>query len=102
LLDDGSVKCWGGNNHGQLGLGAATTSLYAPPATPVDLGTGRKATQMTAAGYTSCVVLDNDTLKCWGFNMFGQLGLGDALDRGLAEGEMGDDLPAIVVWNPPP
>jgi cysteine-rich repeat protein len=102
LLDDGSVKCWGGNNHGQLGLGAATTYLLAPPATPVDLGTGRKATQVTAAGYNSCVVLDNDTLKCWGFNMFGQLGLGDALDRGLADGEMGDDLPAIVVWNPPP
>jgi alpha-tubulin suppressor-like RCC1 family protein len=26
LLDDGSVKCWGGNNL-QLGLGAATTYL---------------------------------------------------------------------------
>ncbi len=49
-----------------------------------------------------CAALDNRTLKCWGFNMFGQLGLGDALDRGLAEGEMGDDLPAIVVWYPPP
>lgn len=102
LLDDGSIKCWGGNNHGQLGLGAATTYLTAPPATPVDLGTGRKATDMSALGYESCAVLDNHTLKCWGFNMFGQLGLGDALDRGLAEGEMGDDLPAIVVWNPPP
>ena len=35
------------------------------------------------------------TLKCWGYNFYGQLGLGDTNDRGDQGGEMGDSLPSV-------
>jgi len=100
ILDDKSVKCWGKNHHGQLGLGDTNARGDASgemgdnlPA--VDLGTGRTATAI-AAGYDyTCAILDDKSVKCWGFNSSGQLGLGDTIDRGGSPGEMGDDLPVL-------
>jgi len=40
-------------------------------------------------------VLDNASLKCWGKNDSGQLGLGVDSTRGDEPSEMGDNLPAI-------
>lgn len=33
--------------------------------------------------------------RSWGFNTFGQLGLGDTMSRGVYRWELGDDLPAV-------
>ena len=44
---------------------------------------------------TFCVLLDNNSTKCWGKNTNGFLGLGDTLDRGDQPGEMGDNLPTV-------
>jgi alpha-tubulin suppressor-like RCC1 family protein len=99
-LDDRRVKCWGNNGYGQLGLGDAVNRGDGPgemgDALPaVDLGLGRTATAVAGGfGYT-CALLDDRRLKCWGNNQFGQLGLGDSLNRGDAPGEMGDALPAV-------
>lgn len=100
LLDNGAVKCWGGNVAGQLGLGdtaargdGAGEMGDALPA--VALGTGRTAIAISAGGAHACAVLDTHALKCWGSNFFGQLGLGDTNDRGDDPGEMGDALPAV-------
>jgi alpha-tubulin suppressor-like RCC1 family protein len=99
-LDDGSVKCWGGNPFGQLGLGDLQSRGDGPgemganlPA--VDLGPGRMALQITAVGSHTCALLDNGSVKCWGINNLGQLGLGDAQARGAGPGEMGANLPAV-------
>lgn len=59
------------------------------------LGTGRSARLVTAGGDYTCALLDDGTVKCWGFNAYGQLGLGDAISRGDAPGELGDQLPAL-------
>jgi alpha-tubulin suppressor-like RCC1 family protein len=61
----------------------------------VDLGTGRTAAAITAGGYHTCALLDNGQVKCWGYNAYGQLGLGNSGDRGDGSGEMGDSLPAV-------
>jgi alpha-tubulin suppressor-like RCC1 family protein len=41
----------------------------------------------------TCAWLDDDSVKCWGFNFNGELGVGDATNRGDQAGELGDSLP---------
>ena len=62
---------------------------------PVDLGTGRTAKAVALGLGHTCVILDNDSVKCWGDNGVGQLGYGDTTVRGDGPGEMGDNLPAV-------
>jgi Ca2+-binding RTX toxin-like protein len=50
---------------------------------------------LTTGGSFACVVLTTGVRRCWGGNDFGQLGLGDHLDRGDGAGEMGASLPAV-------
>ncbi len=87
LLLDGSVKCWGRNAEGQLGLGNTiphgdNTSgghLMGTNLPTVDLGTGRTALTIAAtpSGDSTCALLDNHTVKCWGYNADGELGQGN-------------------------
>jgi hypothetical protein len=100
LLDNGAVKCWGGNGNGQLGLGDQATrgdnaGEMGDNLPAVDLGTGRSAAALATGGYYTCALLDNGQVKCWGRNNAGQLGLGDTSYRGDGPGEMGDSLPAV-------
>ena len=102
LLDNGSVKCWGFNASGQLGLGdkasrGEATGEMGDALPAVSLGTGRTATAITAGGAHTCALLDNGTVKCWGANAAGRLGLGDVSPRGDDAGEMGDSLPAVTL-----
>jgi len=100
LLDDGSVKCWGANSYGSLGLGDSlqrgTFAGEMGDALPaVDLGTGRRAVAMATGSAHTCAILDDGRVKCWGQNETGQLGVGDLVTRGDDPGEMGDALPAV-------
>jgi alpha-tubulin suppressor-like RCC1 family protein len=97
ILDHGVVKCWGANGGGQLGQGDTTTRGDGPgemgdSLLPIDLGTGRTAVALAAGDAYNCVLLDNGTVKCWGYGLFGQLGQGDTSNRGDGPGEMGDSL----------
>jgi alpha-tubulin suppressor-like RCC1 family protein len=80
LLANNSVKCWGNNGNGELGIGSTATQ-YTPLDTPINLGTGRTAKRLSAGQYHVCAILDNDTVKCWGYNNYGQLGYGDTASR---------------------
>jgi len=100
VLENGQVRCWGYNGSGQLGLGDTESrgdgSGELGDALPVvDLGTGRTATAVAAGGSHTCALLDGGEVKCWGSNGYGQLGLGDTLDRGYGSGPMGDALPVV-------
>ncbi|MDA8568056.1 putative Ig domain-containing protein [Euryarchaeota archaeon] len=77
ILDDGSLKCWGDNNYGELGIGG-TTGYGGQYTTPqaVDLGTGRTAVSVSLGQYHTCALLDDGSLKCWGRNYYGELGIG--------------------------
>jgi alpha-tubulin suppressor-like RCC1 family protein len=96
LLDNDTVKCWGANGYGQLGIesgtdrGDAAGEMAVLPA--VNLGSGRTAKAVSAGGNHTCALLDDSTIKCWGRNHNGQLGLGDSTTRGDNSGEMGDSL----------
>ena len=100
ILDNGSVKCWGKNNLGQLGLGDTSnrgdnSSEMGDNLPVVDLGTGRTAKAIAAGDYHTCAILDNASIKCWGANASGQLGIGDTRNRGDESSDMGDTLPAV-------
>jgi len=100
LLDNGSVKCWGANNYGQLGLGDTAARGNDPgemgaALDPVDLGAGVTATAISAGNDFTCAVLDSGDVKCWGKNDVGQLGQGDTVPRGDGPGEMGDNLDSV-------
>ena len=78
ILDDDTLKCWGDNSQGYLGDGTTTMSR-SPVAT--DLGLGRTAKAVSATTQHTCAILDDDTLKCWGNNGYGQLGDGTTTGR---------------------
>jgi len=95
----GGVKCWGKNDYGQLGLGNLTDVGMSPEqmgdALPfVSLGAGQTATAVVAGGSHTCALLTGG-VKCWGQNLYGQLGLGTSTYVGGAPGQMGDALPFI-------
>jgi alpha-tubulin suppressor-like RCC1 family protein len=100
LLDNGAVKCWGTNGAGQLGQGDTITRGDNPGEMgdnllPINLGTGKTAVQISLGRGHACVRLNDQSLKCWGNNIYGALGLGTTDARGDQPGEMGDNLPAI-------
>ncbi|KAJ1478947.1 regulator of chromosome condensation 1/beta-lactamase-inhibitor protein II, partial [Baffinella frigidus] len=104
ILDDGSVKCWGANSNGQLGLGDYenrgddANGDRLSRCGNVDLGPNRTAVAVSAGGSHTCAVLDGGSLKCWGANSYGQLGLGDEKhrwDANVRGAEMGANLPAV-------
>ncbi|MEK6623718.1 MAG: hypothetical protein AABY86_02035, partial [Bdellovibrionota bacterium] len=98
--NDGKIKCWGYNGNGQLGY-EHTNNLGDGPgemgdALPyVNLGTGRTVKQLSCGVNYNCAILDNDKLKCWGYNGYGHLGINTTAQKGHAGGTMGDLLPYV-------
>ena len=80
LLADGSVKCWGYNQFGQLGIGQNTgpEDCGSNPCskTPVAVNGINNAIALTAGWNHSCAMLDDSSVKCWGYNGSGELGCG--------------------------
>ncbi len=77
LMASGGVKCWGDNNHGQLGLGYVS---YSPVTSPVDVPGLSGVVALVAGGVHVCALLAGGTVKCWGDNYYGQLGNGSFVD----------------------
>ena len=65
----------------------------------VNLGTGKSAIAIDAGPLHMCALLNDGSMKCWGNNELGQLGLGDTNSRGDDPNEMGDNLPAIKLFS---
>jgi alpha-tubulin suppressor-like RCC1 family protein len=66
--DDGAVRCWGANNHGQLGTGqqsqSAAVQLVPLPEPSSDVYVG---------GDTTCALLVSTALYCWGSLPIGEM-----------------------------
>ncbi len=95
VLDNGTVRCWGFGGNGRLGYGKIADIGRSPDATPdtvgpVNLGDGRTATAITAGFGHTCAVLDNGTVRCWGFSGDGRLGYATQVDVG------DDEQPGMV------
>lgn len=95
LLAGGQVRCWGKNDHGQLGYGHTRTigdDELPSSAGPVSVTSNPAPTvaDLTAAVDRTCALLSDGSVKCWGDNGFGQLGYGNLTTIG------DDELPSSV------
>jgi alpha-tubulin suppressor-like RCC1 family protein len=72
LTTNGGLTCWGYNWAGSLGNG--TTSDSSTPAQVVGLASG--VGHVAPGNYHTCAVTINGRVKCWGWDLYGQLGLG--------------------------
>ena len=78
-LAGGSVKCWGLNANGQLGAGSALNQSPVP-LTVTNLPAGIQA--LVGGGAHTCALTTAGSVKCWGYNYFGQLGNSSNADAG--------------------
>ena len=69
---DGNVYCWGDRTYGQLGGSASGMVARTPQAVTLPA----PAIQISAGDRHTCAVLNDGTVKCWGSNVYGQLGGG--------------------------
>jgi alpha-tubulin suppressor-like RCC1 family protein len=97
LSTEGRVKCWGANSYGGVGLpGVGDIGNDAGDmgdALPfVELGTTSPVIKLAAGDHITCAFFEDRTTRCWGWNTYGQLGQGDTMERGYAEGTMGSAL----------
>lgn len=80
LMTDGTVRCWGSNDFGQLGIGDDDTAHNRPVAVP-NLSNVVKLTANSSEGYRVCALLGDQTAKCWGNGRYGTLGDGNTADH---------------------
>ena len=72
LLTDQHIYCWGQNEYGELGNGQASYRQT----TPVLVRDIYGATALTTGYSHSCAVIAEGKVRCWGDNLYGQLGNG--------------------------
>jgi alpha-tubulin suppressor-like RCC1 family protein len=71
LTRAGGVKCWGSNDHDQLGNGPSDSRI------PIEVsGLSGRVTAIAAGVRHSCALTSTGGVKCWGANISGALGDG--------------------------
>ena len=74
ILDNGSINCWGVNTYGQWGDGTCSSVITSSGCTgengntPVytDLNSGSSAIAISAGSDSTCAILDDYSVQCWG------------------------------------
>lgn len=100
LLQSGAVQCFGQNTYGKLGIGphlgwrnstvGDNESPDSVPAVPL----GGKAKMIAVAKFHTCAVMENNDIRCWGFNASGALGI-PGLTANIGENDYPDAYPPI-------
>lgn len=88
LLPDGTVRCWGANDKGQLGTGDTIDKTSQVVLSDITGGVAH----IEAGEKHTCAVFSSGAMKCWGDNSLGTLGDNTTDDR---------LVPTDVVFDPP-
>jgi alpha-tubulin suppressor-like RCC1 family protein len=82
VTGDGGVHCWGYGAYGQLGTGTKPTfsAFAAPVVTAIGGPVFTGADQIGLGYYHSCAHKSDNTIWCWGYNNYGQVGDGTTME----------------------
>lgn len=96
LLANGTVRCWGTNNYGELGIndGNETIGDNEVPGSIDPVNVGGEVTQIATSTYHTCALLTSGAVRCWGYGAYGQLGYGNST-------QIGDDEDPADAGNVP-
>lgn len=90
LLRDGKVLACGINDQGQLGIGGEPGFKAS---TPVEVPGLAEVAELSAGGGDSCARKTDGALFCWGFNVYGEVGVGSSATAIFSPTKV--DLPEI-------
>ncbi len=76
--NQGQISCWGDNTQGALGDGSTVTRAQAAP---ILASSAIRFSDVALGSAHSCALDDSGSVRCWGYNFFGQLGIGPGGDR---------------------
>lgn len=79
ILDNGTIKTWGYNSNGELGLGDTQNRLY-----PIEISVSKLSSvkNIWSSWYNAVLAeQENGDIKAWGKNSYGKLGVGDTQNR---------------------
>ncbi|XP_050250593.1 ultraviolet-B receptor UVR8 isoform X1 [Quercus robur] len=79
---DGDVYAFGGNQFGQLGTGADQAETI-PRLLEAPSLENLHAKIVSCGARHSALITEDAKVFCWGWNKYGQLGLGDVIDRNI-------------------
>ncbi|MDC0055638.1 putative Ig domain-containing protein [Deltaproteobacteria bacterium] len=96
ILDNDYVKCWGSGTNGRLGYGnqvsrgtsSGSSNGMGDNLPYVNLGSSSSSVtsydvdRIEVGSGSTCVIMNDDDVRCWGENSLGQLGYGDTENRG--------------------
>ncbi|KAA0147273.1 hypothetical protein FNF31_07627 [Cafeteria roenbergensis] len=91
LLEDGSVRAFGLGNYGQLGYGSTDNvgdTQSSLPSVKGGVPLGGRAVAVSAGGYHSLVLLEDGSVRAFGFGSSGQLGYGSTNNVGDTESSL--------------
>lgn len=88
LLETAEVRCWGSAFRAQLGYGVDwNIGTWQTPEDAGPVPVGGPVLDFGVGDASVCVIMDAGRLRCWGYNVAGQLGYGSA----VSEIFVGDD-----------
>ncbi|KDP44887.1 hypothetical protein JCGZ_01387 [Jatropha curcas] len=79
---DGDVYAFGGNQFGQLGTGGDQAETI-PRLLDAPSLEDKNAKILSCGARHTAMVTEDGEVFCWGWNKYGQLGLGDVIDRNI-------------------
>jgi len=78
ILENGSLWCMGNNVYENLATGLSSSSEIATPTQVLNSGIWKKISRNI---YNGCGIKNNDTLWCWGYNNYGEVGDGTTVNK---------------------
>jgi alpha-tubulin suppressor-like RCC1 family protein len=94
LTRDGNIYCWGKGSVGELGAGILADQAL--PTLPLPQWADAPYALVVTGQHHACASGSTGVALCWGWNRFGQLGVGSTVNLGLPERHQGARFAALA------